>query len=196
MKLRSVPWPFLFAALLAGCASTPAVRDLAGRTGVFVGSLDTGTKEFIEAQNRLNAENQDRLQHLDDAAEGFRTQTRELRFAWTDAGQAGQLSAHDQAIALSPADILAPLQRHSAAPPQIKSSNAEAYGKVSAALAEVATEPKPFAVVRELVQFGAAVHQSFSDLQDEAKKAAQKAADDAAAADKAADASKPAAASH
>jgi hypothetical protein len=46
------------------------------------------------------------------------------------------------------------------------------------------------------VQFGAAVHQSFSDLQDKAKKAADKAADDGAAADKTTDASQPAAGSH
>lgn len=186
MKLRLLFCLLPAANVLAGCASTPRVRDLASTTGVYVQSLDSGTNDFIAAQNRLNASNQARLQLLDQRSEGFRTETRQQRFAWIDAGDRLRLSSLDSVTTRTPEAIVADLHAKPLQPASVRSAAGDAYGATAEALAKVATKPKPLLVLGEFVQFARAVNEGYDKLKKDAEKSTDDAAGDATKVDGAA----------
>jgi len=160
-----------FAAFLcAGCASTPEVRGLADKTGHFVSSLQSGTNDFIESQNRLNGQNAARLDHLVALQSPARAAVRQQRLAWTDAGDRVRLSMEDAAIARSAEDIIAGLETKATSSPEV---SAPSYEKTLKALADVAAKPKATVALRELIGFGQEVYAKYGELQEKAKKDAE-----------------------
>lgn len=184
MKLRLLFCLLPAASVLAGCASTPRVRDLASSTGVYVQSLDSGTNDFVAAQNRLNASNQVRLQLLDQRSEGFRTETRQQRFAWIDAGDRQRLSSLDSVTTRTPEAIVADLRAKPLQSASVRATASEGYNATAEALAKVATKPKPLLVLGEFVQFAQAVNESYDKLKKAAEESTDAAADKAIGVDK------------
>ena len=174
----------LSAALLsAGCASTPQVRDLADRTGLFVTSLQGGTGEFVELQSRLNAGNAARLDRLVALGSPDRANARQQRVAWTDAGNMTRLATHDAASEVSAEEIVAGLELNATTAARPTAPALEGYGKSLKALADVSTKPKSTLALRELLEFGREVYGKYGELQEKADKAAESTAPAAAAVD-------------
>lgn len=175
---------FVVASLgLSACASTPQVRGLADKTGVFVSSLQSGTSGFIEKQNRLNALNAQRLDKL--AADGNqdRANVRQQRLAWTDAGDTTRLATHDAANRRTAEVIVGSLETKATASARLGSGPAEAYAATQKALAEVATKPKTGVALRELITFGQAIFEKYNELEEAAKEDAESTDEAAEAAD-------------
>jgi hypothetical protein len=168
---------------LCACASTPAVRTLASNTGVFVQSLTDGTSDFVQAQNRLNAQNEARLVRLDGYGARARAQVRQQRLVWTDMGSSSRLATHDLATQTPATEILAGMTVVQRQPSRIENGTEAGYRATLAALANVSTTPKPFSAIAELLEFGQQVQESYNELRD----AAAAAASDAAAASTVAD---------
>jgi peptide subunit release factor 1 (eRF1) len=170
-------------ALLTGCASTPAVRELANNTGRFVGSLSGGTSDFLENQNRLNALNAARLDTMAADGNADRANVRQQRLAWVDSSDRVRIATADLATSRSADEILASLETRATTPLRVDATALAGYAATQKALAEVAARPKTAVILRELVTFGTEVHQGFNDLVDKAKKAQGEAATNTATAD-------------
>lgn len=167
--------------LLAGCASTPAVRSLASGTGQYVQSLQDGTSDVIAAQNRLNRLNEQRLTSLELASERARTGVRQQQLVWSADGSAGALAAYARATAPSAEMIVSGLRISAVSPAQVGMPAAAGYQKTIKALAEVRTKPKSFDTLMELLVFGQAVKAKYDELQKEVASDTDKAADAAPA---------------
>ena len=163
--------------MLSGCASTPAVRGLAGGTGQFVQSLQDGTSEVIAAQNRMNRVNEQRLESLELAGERARTGVRQQRLVWSGDGSGDALAAYDRATAPSAEVIVAGLNRSIVAPAQVANPAAAGYQKTLKSLADVRTKPNGLNAFRELLVFGQAVKAKYDELQQEAATDTDKATD-------------------
>lgn len=170
---------------LAGCASTPAVRDLSDRTGVFVTSLNTGTAEFIETQERLNAANETRLDELGRAGLDGRAGPRQQQLAWRDAGEARRLATADAATSTTPEQIVTSLSRPASAPARIPADVLGGYSKTLQSLAAVSAKPKAGAAVQEIVAFGGQVHDQYVALREAATEKSKATSGTAAGATKA-----------
>jgi hypothetical protein len=177
---------------LGACASTPAVRTLATNTGVFVQSLTDGTSDFVEAQNRLNAQNEARLVRLDGYGLASRARIRQQRLAWTDMGAGSRLATHDLATRIPAADIVQGLTVVERQPSRIENGTADGYRATRAALADVSATPRPLDAIGELFAFGQQVQESYDKLRDDAAAAAATTADATATADSSAGARAPA----
>jgi hypothetical protein len=159
---------------LSACASTSSVRSLANRTGVFVQSLNSGTADFIERQNRLNTQNEAHLERLAINGARDRSDTRRQRLVWTNQGLAPRLAAQDRLQAVTANDIaagLAPVQRQ--APARIGDGPTSGYVASLAALVEVSTVPNPAGVLAEMIEFGQEVREALGTLRDAAATTAQ-----------------------
>lgn len=172
-RSRTPGFLFLASLPLAACASTPEVRSLATRTGVFVQSLNSGTADFVERQNRLNVQNEARLERLALNGGRDRTDVRRQRLVWANQGQTLSVATQDRLLAVTANDIvagLAPVQRQAAT--RIANGSASGYAAALAALVEASTVPNPAAFLTEMIEFGQEVRDELGRLRD-------KAADDA-----------------
>lgn len=168
---------------LSACASTPQVRGLADKTGVFVSSLQSGMSEFIENQNRLNALNAQRLDQLVANGSQDRANVRQQRLAWTDAGDGTRLANHDAATRRTAEQIVDGVETKVTASARLGSGPAEAYAATQKALAEVAAKPKTGVAMRELIAFGQEIFDKYNELEESAKKDGENTNGDGAAAD-------------
>ena len=173
----------LIVLLASGCASTPEVRGLADKTGLFVTSVNAGTAEFIESQNRLNQANAARLDRLVLTASPDRSNVRQHRLAWTDAGQSDRLALLESATARDADDIVAGLTVKRTSAARVAGGAAEGYAKSLKSLAETAAKPKASAALRELLAFGQDVYTKYGELKKEAQDAAESTEQEAAAVD-------------
>jgi len=173
-----VSWAVLIgAASLAGCASTPAVRGLAGGTGRYVQSLQDGTAAVVEAQNRMNRINEQRLASLDLAGERARTGVRQQRLVWSGDGSAAALAAFDRATAPSAEMVVGDLDRLAVAAPQVGMPAASGYEKALRSLADVRTGPGGLDALTELLAFGQGTKAKYDELQAEVAEKTVQAAD-------------------
>jgi hypothetical protein len=167
----------VLAALLAGgCASTPEVRNLAARTGVFVTSMQGGTSDFIAAQNRLNAGNEVQLRTLERRAETLRARVGRQRIASTRAGATDLLRTQEAATATTGAEVIARLHPRLTEPATVSFDGDEGYGKAAQGLVEVGAKPSTLALLRSLVTYSGAVRDAHSELVEKAKKSATESA--------------------
>lgn len=160
-------------ALLGGCASTTTVRGLADKTGTFVSSLSAGTSDFLENQNRLNAENAQRLDKMVTDGSADRANVRQQRLAWVDSGDTARIATYDAATARLAEDIIAGMDVKAMAPLTVSATALVGYSATQKALADVAAKPKPGVALRELITFGSDVASTYGDLKDKATKAAE-----------------------
>ena len=171
LRLRSLN--LLLASLpLCACASTPAVRALASNTGVFVQSLNSGTAEFVEAQNRLNAQNETRLVRFDGYGLRSRALVRQQRLVWTDMGSRSRLATHDLATGVEASEIVTGMAVVERQPSRVENGAASGYRATLAALADVSTTPRPLSVLGELLGFAQQVQESYDKLGEDAATAA------------------------
>jgi hypothetical protein len=148
---------FLSLALLAaGCASTPEVRNLAARTGVFVTSMERGTDDFMAAQNRLNAENEQHLRTLAARGDALKARAAQQRIASTRAGATTLLESRSAATSVTGADIIAQVHPREIQPAAI-SFESDGYGKAASGLVEIGRKPGAMALLRSLAAFGGTV---------------------------------------
>lgn len=150
---------------LTGCASTPAVRGLAGGTGQYVQSLQDGTSAIVAAQNRMNRVNEQRLASLELAGERARTGVRQQRLVWSGDGGEAALAAYDRATAPSAETVVANLNRSVVVAAQVGTPAAAAYQKALKSLADVRTKPRGLDALTELLVFGQAVKAKYDELQ-------------------------------
>ena len=169
---------------LCACASTPAVRSLASNTGVFVQSLNDGTSDFVDAQNRLNAQNEARLVRFDGYGARSRTQVRQQRLVWTDMGSRSRLATRDLATGISATNILADMTVVDRQPTQVENRTTAGYRATLAALAEASTTPRPSSMIGELLGFAQQVQESYDKLREDAAAAASTAATASSASDR------------
>lgn len=172
-RIKTAGWLLPIAAMLAGCASTPQMRNLAERTGTFVTSLDQGTGSFVAAQNHLNANNEAVLRSLAGHAATLRMQVAQQRLASTDAGHRNLLDSQALATSVTAADIVAGLAPPPAVrPATVKFEGGEGYGKAAKALVDVGTKPTTAAAIAGLITYAEAVRDAHAKLIDDAKKSA------------------------
>lgn len=162
----------LAALLASGCASTPEVRNLAGRTGVFVTSIQVGTADFIAAQNRLNAGNEEHVRTLARRADTLRVRVAQQRIASTRAGATGLLRTQETASATTGADVVAMLQPAVSEAATVPFEGDEGYGKAAEALVQVGNKPSTLALLRSLVTYAGAVREAHAELVEKAKASA------------------------
>lgn len=183
MKGRTLTWLLPLAATAGGCASTPEVRNLSDRTGLYVTSLREGTAEFVAAQNRLNAQNEAHLQRLSARAAVAGAQVARQRLAWTSGDQKAVLEAQKLASNVGAADVVAALKPRSVQPATVSFAGGKGYSEAAEALTEVGAKPSTLAVLRGLVAYATQVRSSYEELQAEATEAAGEAAEAAETAD-------------
>lgn len=175
--IRCTRWMLPVTVLLAGCASTPQVRNLAERTGTFVTSLDQGTTGFVAAQNHLNANNEATLRSLAGRAAMLRRQVAQQRLASTDAGHRDLLQSQSLATSVTAADVVAGLLPAPAVrPASVKFEGGEGYGKAAKALVDVGAKPTTATVIAGLISYAEAVRDSHAKLIEDAKASATAAA--------------------
>jgi hypothetical protein len=181
MIRRGRPVLALVALLAGGCASTPEVRDLAARTGVFVTSMDDGTAEFIAAQNRLNSENEEHLRTLGRRGETLKARVALQRLASTRAGATTLLETQAAATSVTGAAVVAQLHPQQSQPAAVSFPGGAGYGKAAEALAEIGTKPTALALLRSLVANAGPVREVLSELLEKAKKSGTDTAGETAA---------------
>lgn len=158
--------------LVGGCASTPEVRNLADRTGVFVTSLDKGTADFAAAQTSLNAANEHRLRRLGLHADALRARVAQQRLAWTRAGATDSLRTQE-ATSIPATAIVAALKPAAVIEPSVVQFDGQAsYGDAAEALVAIGTKPDAAAVLAGLISYGVAVRDAHADLLEQAKESA------------------------
>lgn len=155
--------------LASGCANTPEIRDLAERTGVFVTSLDEETSDFLDAQNRLNAENEEHLSILERHAGRLKARVAQQQLASTRAGATTALATQAAATAVTAEQVVAQLDPTASEPAIIAFEGSAGYQKASKALVEIGTEPSLTELLTGLLAFAGAVRDAHADLVAKAK---------------------------
>lgn len=183
MRIVMAPALLLFT---AGCASTPEVRSLAASTGTYVTSLNEGTRDFVDAQSRLNRENEDRLQSYHGFAATNRSEVSGQVLAWEDSGDRRRLASFQRATAPDAATVVDSLKQVVAQPAALKFDGSQGYSNAAAALAEISKRPSLLASLRGLLVFGKEVVNSYEDLSKKAKEETDKAGAKASEAEKSA----------
>ncbi len=171
MKRRTLAWLLPLMAAGGGCASTPEVRNLSDKTGLYVTSLREGTAEFVAAQSRLNAQNEAHLQRLSAKAAAAGAQVQRQRLAWTSGQERAALDAQKLASNVTAADVVAALKPSTVQPATVTFAGGKGYSDAAEALSEVSAKPSTLAVLRGLVAHALDIRGSLEELGKETNQA-------------------------
>jgi len=148
----------------AGCAYTRDVKSLSDASGVYVSSLDEGTKEFVEAQALLNRENEAHLQTFRAFTESNEAEIVQQHLAWSDAGDARRIDSFGRAASVSAKDVAAGLQETTVKPVDLSFKGGGGYGDASASLGEISKGPTLLQALEGLFDYGGQVVSAYEDL--------------------------------
>jgi len=173
----------LGSALLAGCASSGAIRSLADQTATIAETYAAATTEFADQQSDAAASDRTRLAAFRLAASPETSETTLLRKSWELGNEDAKLKSYTAATAVSGDALLATLS----APTSSASAPARQTGVDLKApvktLKQIAKGADPLSQAMFLGEFGASVNTKLEELRKAAKEEADAATEAAAGAE-------------
>lgn len=155
--------------LIAGCASSDAVRDLAAQTGARATAFKVQQDEFVAAQSALNDAGNVRLAVLGELAATEQARTARLADGWRYGGADALLKHLEVAQKVGPAEILSSMDAVAIQQDDLSvGDSGKALTEASARLATMAAKPTTRARLQALYDTAGAVSQAYSDLRKKA----------------------------